>query len=222
MFDFFSATLLIFFRHELLPINNDLFQISLSFINPMRSFSPIIFSALCVFLFSCENDTKVINDLSRNRTSVEEAKDVVSYMSQEGMMRAKLTSPLMLRVQSDTQYVEFPKTLHVDFYDSSKKIESWLDAHYGKYFESLSKVYLKDSVVVINTKGDTLRSPDLWWDQNTKMFYTDKLARYYTKDKQIFGGKGLEATQDLKSVTFKQTTGIIHNVSENGVPDDDK
>lgn len=187
----------------------------------MKAFPFILFVAGCVFIYSCENDTKVINDLSRNRTSVEEAKDIVSYMSQQGVMRAKLTAPIMLRVQSDTQYVEFPKTLHVDFYDSSIKIESWLDARYGKYFESLSKVYLRDSVIVINTKGDTLKSPDLWWDQNTKMFYTDKLARYYTKDKQIFGGKGLEATQDLKSVTFKQTTGTLQ-VSESGVPNDDK
>lgn len=184
----------------------------------MKIFSKIIvFSIACFFIGSCENDPKVISDLSKNKTTAEEAKDVIGYMSQQGEMRAKLTSPVMLRVQADTQYVEFPKTLHVDFYNDSTKIESWLDARYGKYFESLSKVYLRDSVVVINTKGDTLKSPDLWWDQNTKLFYTDKLARYYTKDKQIFGGKGLEATQDLKRVTFKQTIGTVKVSEDQGL-----
>ena len=61
-----------------------------------------------------------------------------------------------------------------------------------------------------NVKGDTLKSPDLWWDQNTKLFYTDKYAQYLRKDKQIYPGKGLEATQDFKRITFKEPTGIIH------------
>ena len=147
----------------------------------------------------------------------EEAKTVECYLSQHGSMRAKLKAPLMLRVIADTIYVEFPQTLHVDFYNDSTQIESWLDSRYGKYFENLNKVYLRDSVVVINTKGDTLRTPDLWWDQNTKLLYTDKYAQYYTKDKHITGGKGLEATQDLSRITFKYPTGTVL-VSENGVP----
>ena len=31
----------------------------------------------------------------------------------------------------------FPNTLHVDFYNDSTKIETWLDSKYGKYFEKL-------------------------------------------------------------------------------------
>lgn len=171
----------------------------------------------CFFVLSCENDEKKIQELTERKIMVEEAKDIVSYLSQKGIMKAKLKAPLMLRVMADTLYVEFPKTLHVDFYNDSIQIESRLDAKYGKYFEQLNKVYLRDSVVVINTAGDTLTTPDLWWDQNTKKFYTDKVAQFHTKDKQISGGKGLEATQDLKSVIFKEPTGILQ-VPENGFP----
>ncbi|HUR65013.1 MAG TPA: LPS export ABC transporter periplasmic protein LptC, partial [Chitinophagaceae bacterium] len=114
-------------------------------------------------------------------------------------------------------YVEFPKNLHVDFYDDNNKVESWLDSRYGKYYETLNKVYLRDSVVVITMKGDTLKSPDLWWDQTTKMFYTDKYAVYHGIGKNIYGGKGLTATQDLSSVIFNQPTGTVQ-VSENGFP----
>ena len=132
-------------------------------------------------------------------------------------MKAKLIAPLMLRYESDTIYVEFPKSLHVDFYDDSTKIESWLDSKHGKYFENLNKVYLWDSVVVINVKGDTLKSSDLWWDMNTKLFYTEKYAEYRTKDKQIYPGKGLEATQDFHRITFKQPTGTVR-VSDKDFP----
>ena len=172
----------------------------------------------CFILYGCENDEKKINDLIKNVTMKEEAINIESYLSQEGKMKAKLKAPLMIRVTSDSQYVEFPKTLHVDFFgETSGKVETWLDSRYGKYFENLGKVYLRDSVVVITTKGDTLRSPDLWWDQNTKLFYTDKFATYHGIGKNIYGGKGLVATQDLMSVTFNQPTGTVQ-VSENGFP----
>jgi LPS export ABC transporter protein LptC len=171
----------------------------------------------CFFFGACENDEKVINDLTKNVVMKEEATDITSYLSQGGKLKAKLTSPLMLRVSADTLYVEFPNTLHVDFYDDSTKRESWLDSKYAKYYENLGKVYLRDSVVVITGKGDTLRSPDLWWDQNTKLFYTDKYAIYKGPGKNIYGGKGLVATQDLNSVTFNQPTGTVL-VSEGGIP----
>jgi LPS export ABC transporter protein LptC len=175
--------------------------------------------ALCLvpFLSSCENDEKKVTALTKNVVMKEEAKEVESFLSQDGKMRARLKAPYMLRVFADTIYVEFPQTLHVDFYDQNNQVETILDSRYGKYFENLNKVYLRDSVIVISNKGDTLKSPDLWWDQSTKMFYTDKYAEYHTQDKNIYGGKGLEATQDLNSITFKYPTGTVR-VSETGFP----
>jgi LPS export ABC transporter protein LptC len=181
-----------------------------------KNFFAAAFLTGCCFVLSCENDTKVINDLTKNKVMTEEAKNIESYLSQHGIMRAKLTAPLMLRVLADTIYVEFSKTLHVDFFNDSAKVESWLDSKYGKYFENLNKVYLRDSVIVINTKGDTLKSPDLWWDQNTKLFYTDKFAQYHTKTSQYYGLKGMEATQDLTSVKFFQGGGTMQ-VSDSGL-----
>ena len=173
----------------------------------------------CCFVCSCENDEKVINDLTKEVTTKEEARGVESYMSQDGHVKARLRAPLMYRVSKDTMYVEFPNTLHCDFYNDSIQIETWLDCKYGKYFENQNKVYLRDSVVVITAKGDTLKSPDLWWDQNTKMFYTDKYAVYHAAGKNIYGHKGLTATQDLTSVIFQETTGTV-KVSESGFPRD--
>ena len=171
----------------------------------------------CCFVCGCENDVKQIDELTRNVASVDEGRNITSYLSQDGMMRAKLTAPLMIRVTSlDTSYVEFPKALHVDFFDDSTRIESWLDSKYGKYFEKQDKVYLRDSVTVINVRGDTLKCIELWWDQNARLFYSDTIAEYRTKDKHIFGGKGLIATQDMTSVTFKEPIGNVA-VSDSGL-----
>lgn len=180
-------------------------------------FPAAAFFSGCCFLLGCENDKDKVKEWTEKVVMKEEAIDIDSYLSQNGVMKARLSAPLMIRVYADTLYVEFPRTLHVDFYDDSTKVESRLDSRYGKYFESLNKVYLRDSVVVVTVKGDTLKSPDLWWDQNSKLFYTDKYAIYHGIGKNIYGGKGLIATQDLTSVTFNQPTGTVQ-VSESGFP----
>ena len=173
-------------------------------------FLPVLSISCCLFISACENDPKMIDDWSKKKEMVEVGKNIEAYLSQESKVKAKLTAPLMLRHEADTLYTEFPNSLHVDFYDDSTKIESWVDSKHGKYFENTDKVYLWDSVVVINIKGDTLKSQDLWWDKSKELFYTDKYAEYLRSDKQIYPGKGLEATQDFKRITFKEPTGIIH------------
>jgi LPS export ABC transporter protein LptC len=172
----------------------------------------------CCFVCSCENKQEEIDKWLKDKVMTEEATDIESYISNEGIMKAMLKAPLMLRVMADTQYIEFPRTMHVDFYNDSTQIETWLDCKYGKYFESLKKVYLRDSVVVITIKGDTLRCHDLWWDQNKEIFFTDSVATYRSPGNDITGGKGMEATQDLKMVRFKYPLGTV-KISDSGFPE---
>jgi LPS export ABC transporter protein LptC len=163
----------------------------------------------CLFVFGCENDEREVNKWNTKKIMVDEVRGVQTLFSQGGALKANLVAPLMLRYQTDTVYIEFPRSLHVDFFDSTGKKESELDALYGKYFESLNKVFLRDSVVVSNIKGDTLKCPELWWDQNTRKFYTDSVVRLKTVDKTIYGGKGMQADQDLNNWSIFQPTGII-------------
>src|SRR5687767_9440970 len=111
-------------------------------------FKQAVILCSCLFFFGCENDEAVVNDWTKKVELVEEATNVESYFSQNGKLRAKLNAPLMIRSQADTNYTEFPKTLHVDFYDSLMQKESFLDARYGKYFENQNKVWLRDSIKV--------------------------------------------------------------------------
>ncbi|HZH64526.1 MAG TPA: LPS export ABC transporter periplasmic protein LptC [Flavisolibacter sp.] len=186
-------------------------------INPFfyKQFLQAAFIISCLFFYSCENDEGVVNRVTERKANIEEAYKIESLLSQNGKLKAKLTSPYMLRYNLDTSYLEFPKTLHVNFYDSIGLVESQLNALYGKHLETRNKVYLRDSVVVFNIKGDTLWAPELWWDQNTKMFYTNKRVRIRRKDQNVIGGKGLDATQDLKDITIYQ----LENPSYITVPD---
>lgn len=166
-------------------------------------------SVCCLFFMGCENDIEKVNATNTRKPNIEEGYKIESYLSQNGRQRAKLVAPYMKRYALDTSYLEFPRSLHVDFFDSLGKVESQVNALYGKYLETQNKVYLRDSVIAFNAKGDTLRSPDLWWDQNTQKFFTDKYVRFRSVSKTIYGGKGFEANQDLSHYTIFQPTGII-------------
>ena len=165
----------------------------------------------CIFLFGCENNEAVVNNLNKKKIGVEEAKKVVLNYTIGGNTKAILTAPIMLNVADTVPYVEFPQTLHADFYNETGIVESKLDARYGKYKQNKSIVFLKDSVKVINLlKGDTLYCDELYWDRNRTgvEFYTDKPVRIRTKT-QVLNGIGMESSQDFRNWHIIQSTGTI-------------
>src|SRR5215210_904571 len=167
----------------------------------------------CFFVWSCENDMREVQNLSKKSIGVEEGKEIESYLSQEGKVKAKLTAPLMLRYQNDTPKVEFPKTLRVDFYNDSTKVESKLFAKYGRYLENENKVFLRDSVIVFNMAGDTLICKELYWDQLKAKFYTDKNVIIRKPDQKVYG-TGLDADQDFKNITIKNVHDSYLNIPD--------
>lgn len=157
----------------------------------------------CFFICSCENDRAAVENLGKKKIGIEEAKNIESLLSQEGKLKAKLTAPYMLRYQLDTPKVEFPKTIQVIFYGDELKIESKLFARYALYKENENKVFLKDSIVVFNLKGDTLRTSELYWDQQKEKFYTDKKVILTTPNQKLYG-TGMEADQNFKKFTIRE------------------
>jgi LPS export ABC transporter protein LptC len=178
----------------------------------LRSIVGPLLTVACSSIFmlmSCENDEAKVNELTSKRLGVDEAHNVEAYMSTTGVMKARLRAPLMLRFQDTIAKVEFPESMHVDFFNDSVKIESQLDSRYGEYYETKNKVFLKDSVRVFNNTGDTLFCQELWWDQALQKFYTDKPVRIHRPD-MIMIGVGLSAPQDFKTFEiYKISNSII-------------
>jgi len=165
----------------------------------------------CFFLWSCENKLADVQNINTKAIGKDEAKNVAIRYSIGGKKKAVLTAPLMYRVQGAEHYTEFPNTLHVDFYnEKGDSIESRLDAKYAKYKDVESIVFLKDSVRVINTLGDTLFCHELYWNRakTNQEFYTEKSVRIRTR-KQIIDGIGMEARQDFKEWHIVQPVGFL-------------
>ncbi|HWB90465.1 MAG TPA: LPS export ABC transporter periplasmic protein LptC [Puia sp.] len=179
----------------------------------------LLIACISCMAMACGDKTTPVTRTGPHKIVPEEAIDIVSMLSEPvtdsgnkltAKVKGKLTAPYMLRFQrADSPYAEFPRTLHVDFYNDSMQIESQLDAHYGKYLQNQEKVFLKDSVVVKNIlKKDTVHCRTLWWDQHTERFTTDDPVRIYTPDKILYG-IGMEADQNFRWYTIKKMTGMV-------------
>jgi LPS export ABC transporter protein LptC len=173
----------------------------------------------CLFIFSaCVNSEKEVSDLLDKKIGVDEATNVQGYMSNTGKMKARMRAPSMLRYQDSTARTEFPKGLHVDFFNDSTKIESQMDARFAEYYEMKSQIFLKDSVRVFNNTNDTLFCQELWWDQTKQLFYTDKPVRVHRPD-MIMYGVGLSAPQDFKIFEIYNPTNSVFRMNDVGVQD---
>lgn len=171
----------------------------------------------CFFVCSCHNSYQEVQDLARKKVAMDKATEVESYLSQNGAVRAKLTAPLMTMMRNDTPKTEFPKSLRVDFFDSVK-IQSKLFAKYGLYYTNKRLVFLRDSVVVFNMQGDTLRCEELWWDQDKELIYTNVPVHIRKPDEKI-DGTGLTADQNFSHWTITNAKGPI-NVPDSTLPTD--
>jgi LPS export ABC transporter protein LptC len=192
----------------------------------------VVFLLLASIGAGCGDKTNQPVSHKAHKEVPEEGDSITAYLSEAGMemgnlqarVKGKLTAPYMLHFQRvDSPYFEFPRTLHVDFFKDSVKVnetpvvESKLDARYGKYLPSQEKVYLRDSVVVKNIlKGDTLHCKYLWWDQHTQRFSTDDSVHIDTRDKNLVG-TGMEADQNFRQYTIRHMTGRLRT-SGNNIP----
>jgi hypothetical protein len=175
------------------------------------------------YLCACSNSKKDLEAFNRSVLQQEESIAITSYLAQNGVLKARLIAPLMIRYTADSTRVEFPKGLHTEFFlDNTKSptgvdtsvVESHIFSKFGKYTEFNNKVYLKDSVLCYNAiQKDTLWCDDLWWDQNEQKIYTWGKFHFKTHDGQNMRGDGNEtgftAKQDLSEYTLYKSKGTM-------------
>ena len=125
---------------------------------------------------------------------VEHGKDITLYYSEDGNVRVQIQAPVVDRHTTENPYIEFTEGLHADFYNESLQITSTLDADYGVRYEKELKTVVRNNVVVVNEKKETLHTEELTWDEKKHIIYTDKQVIIKTATDTIFG-QGMEADE---------------------------
>jgi lipopolysaccharide export system protein LptC len=145
-----------------------------------------------VMLFSCSNSTEEVrNFLEEKNLPIGKAKEAFHIYKDSGQITSKLITPLLL-----------------DFNNKGKDSVTII----GDYAQSYAKTEvseIKGNVIVVNhTDKSRLETAQLFWDQKTKYFVSEKAFVMYKGNDTIIG-VGFECKEDLSKHLAKKTTGSI-------------
>jgi LPS export ABC transporter protein LptC len=179
---------------------------------PLRasdSFFGIFLLFLLVVLQSCEPDIEKIKLITDKEIQPSESSTGLEILySDSARVTVKIVTGVMNRYDTGKAVTVLPLGLHVEFYDDSLNIISTLDAKYAILYDSEQLMEARDSVVVVNVKGEKLETEKLIWNEKTGLIHSDEFVTITTADKVIYGD-GFEANQDFTSYKIFKIKGTI-------------
>jgi len=150
---------------------------------------------LFVLIVSCTNTkTNEVNfSVAPENIAVERGVNISINYTDSGYVKARMFAPLLERYNNEERMEsEMPDGITAYFYDADGKINSYIKSKYAARKERERTITARNNVMVVNNKGDTLRTEELIWDEKTDKIYTDKYVNITTPD-QIIMGTGLES-----------------------------
>ena len=164
-----------------------------------------------MFFGACQrNSIEKINQLTSelNAPALSVYNTEIIY-SENAIIKNKMIADEINRyLNTEEPYIEFPKGIHVQFFDTTQKVTSYIKANYCIYDENTKIWTAENNVVSVNESGDTLNTEFLVWDQNLGKIYSDRYVKITNQD-GIIHGKGFESNEDLSNWKIKQTSGTI-------------
>ncbi|MBS1588209.1 MAG: LPS export ABC transporter periplasmic protein LptC [Bacteroidetes bacterium] len=169
-------------------------------------------------LFSCKNKTSEINELLAKSVFAEDkADEVVIIFSEDGKVKGRLfATQFIINEQAKPPFMDARKGLRIESFDDSTHLQSTLTAKYARYYPQKGNILIRDSIVVVNKKGERLQTEELVWNDKLKKFYTGKPVTIKTITQTMYGD-GLEANQDFTRYQITNIKGIIQ-VNKTEIP----
>ncbi|WP_321368850.1 LPS export ABC transporter periplasmic protein LptC [uncultured Draconibacterium sp.] len=164
-----------------------------------------------ILFFACKkNDIEKIKAFgSPEELPILEATNFENLSTDSGTVRFFLKAKKLLRFDNEGKtYHEFPEGLLFIRYDEDRNITFSIEADYAKEFIKEEKWEAKNNVVVINEKGDSLKTEHLIYDEKHETIFTEEYVQIVSADK-IITGTGLTSDQNMLNWKIKNPKGVI-------------
>jgi LPS export ABC transporter protein LptC len=188
----------------------------------MRNFLKISIQSATVYLitvvlFSCSNNTQKARDfLADKNLPIGKSKDAFHVYKDSGRITSKLITPLMLDFTNRKKhpYKEFPSGIKIINFENKGLDSITIIGNYALSFEKTSISEIKGNVIVVNHRDSSrLETEQLFWDQTTNYFVSEKAFTLTKKNDTIYG-IGFESKEDLTRHLAKKTTGKLETTEE--------
>ena len=185
-------------RPQLLGLKNNIFN--LLQVKSYRLIHWVLFIAFAIFLSGCKNDLEKISmfddDINVPNMSI---KNMTMLKSDSSKLVMRIWAPEMKNFDNaDEPFIEFPKGLVVTFLDSLQRDNIQITSKYAIYYNRQRLYYAKDSVVVKKIHTDEwVKSEEMYWDEDKRLIYSNKLTWVKSKGKLRYFDKYFESNEDF-------------------------
>lgn len=176
---------------------------------PLRSTAYALVASVAAIACSSGGDTPAPEPLDGNVVPTMVTDSVNSFISDSGVMRYHIISPLWLMYdEADDPYWIFPKGLQMYRYDNNRQIDATMTADTARYFTSRRLWRFDGNVRVRNIRGDRFLTEQVFWDQLSGKIYNDTFIHIELPER-ILEGYGFTSNQQLTDYTLRHPTGIM-------------
>lgn len=167
---------------------------------------------IAAMFFSCTNDSKEVRDfLAEKNLPIGIAKNAVHFYKDSGYVTSKLETSLMYDFSNRKThpYSEFPEGVIITSYENKGADSVRISGDYAISYKETFMSEMKGNVVVTNfSTKSILRTSQLFWDQKTNYFFSEKAFVLQTATDTIHG-VGFESKEDLSKWISKKVSGDI-------------
>lgn len=148
---------------------------------------------LVIFFMSCDN---------KKTTEVEIKDETLSSFVLRNFSGSQLKWKLIAQNAkiSDTTVIY---KLELEFFDRDAQPTSKLKADSGYVVQKTNDLKAVGNIIVKSKDSVTLWTEELNWSEERQKIFTDKEVKY-SKNNEIYKGRGLEADPDLKHIIIKE------------------
>ena len=177
-----------------------------------------VFVAVVMLLFfsACFSERKQMGDAVTNRDSLPalETHDVTTLISDSGVIRYRITTPLWLVYDKlNPSRWSFEKGVYVENFDENNDVTAEIKADTAYYYDKKKLWELRGHVDIHNQQGERFNTELLFWDQDSQKVYSDAFIRIEQTDR-VITGHGFDSNQQFTVYTIHKPEGIFY-VDEN-------
>jgi lipopolysaccharide export system protein LptC len=167
------------------------------FVRMKRQYHIYVALSLAVAISACM-DTVVNFEPIRDKRgyALEIAEDVHIRYSDSSMLRVVVSGPQLKRyIYKFRVEEEFPKGVHVEFYDEMGSPTAWLDAKYAIRKPNEKKITARDSVVLFNIEGGRIETTELIWNERDHSLSTERFVKIIRPTGDTLTSYGLKTNE---------------------------
>ena len=173
-----------------------------------------VFVAVVMLLFisACSGNKKQQGDAVTNRDSLPalETHDVTTLISDSGVIRYRITTPLWLVYDKlNPSHWSFEEGVYLENFDENNDVQAEIKSDTAYYYDKQKLWELRGHVEIKNQQGERFNTELLFWNQDTQKVYSDQFIRIEQIDR-IITGHGFDSNQQFTVYTIHKPEGIFY------------